>query len=94
MVTATERVLVFIFSSGGFEKIAYVCGTSTLTTHPRPMDHSPLRNVDCLLLTALTQTPTLSPDPMIGEFCKTVMDTTKQGGNVLVPGTCSAVDVA
>ena len=24
-------------------------------------------------------------DPMIGEFCKTVVDTTKQGGNVLVP---------
>jgi Cft2 family RNA processing exonuclease len=22
---------------------------------------------------------------MIGEFCKTVVDTTKQGGNVLVP---------
>ena len=24
-------------------------------------------------------------DPMIGEFCKTVVETTKQGGNVLVP---------
>lgn len=71
--------------SSGFERIAYVSGSSTLTTHPRPMDQSPLRNVDCLILTALTQTPTLNPDPMIGEFCKTVVDTTKLGGNVLVP---------
>ena len=71
--------------NSGFEKIAYVSGSSTLTTHPRPMDQGPLRNADCLILTALTQTPTQNPDPMIVEFCKTVIDTTKQGGNVLVP---------
>ena len=71
--------------NSGFEKIAYVSGSSTLTTHPRPMDQSPLRNADCLIMTALTQTPTQNPDPMIVEFCKTVIDTTKQGGNVLVP---------
>merc|ERR1719219_373714 len=71
--------------NSGFEKIAYVSGSSTLTTHPRPMDQGPLRNADCLILTALTQTPTQNPDPMIVEFCKTVIDTTKSGGNVLVP---------
>lgn len=49
------------------------------------MDQVPLRNTDCLILTALTQTPAQNPDPMIVEFCKTVIDTTKQGGNVLVP---------
>jgi len=38
-----------------------------------------------LIMTALTQTPTQNPDPMIVEFCKTVIDTTKSGGNVLVP---------
>ena len=71
--------------TSGYEKIAYVSGSSSLTTHPRPMDQSPLRNLDCMILTALTQAPTLSPDPMIGDFCKTVLETTRNGGNVLVP---------
>ena len=35
-----------------------------------------LINLSCFLLLA---------DPMIGEFCKTVVETTKQGGHVLVP---------
>ncbi|CAB4068088.1 INTS9 [Lepeophtheirus salmonis] len=42
-------------------------------------------NVDCLIMTSLTQTPTQMPDPMIGEFCKSVVETTRLGGNVLVP---------
>ncbi|XP_040572594.1 integrator complex subunit 9 [Lepeophtheirus salmonis] len=71
--------------SSGFEKIGYVSGTSTLTTHPRPLNQIPLRNVDCLIMTSLTQTPTQMPDPMIGEFCKSVVETTRLGGNVLVP---------
>lgn len=71
--------------TSGYEKIAYVSGSSSLTTHPRPMDQAPLRNLDCMILTALTQAPTLSPDPMIGDFCKTVLETTRNGGNVLVP---------
>lgn len=71
--------------SSEFERIAYVSGTSTLTTHPCPMEQAPLRNMNCVILTALTQTPQTNPDPMIGEFCKTVIETTRQGGNVLVP---------
>lgn len=71
--------------NSGFEKIAYVSGSSTLTTHPSSLDQGPLRNTDCLILTALTQTPAQNPDPMIVEFCKTVIETTKMGGNVLVP---------
>ena len=71
--------------NSGFEKIAYVSGSSTLTTHPSSLDQSPLKNADCLILTALTQTPTHNPDPMMVEFCKTVIETTKSGGNVLVP---------
>ena len=67
------------FAVIGFEKIAYVSGTSTLTTHPSGLDQAPLRNTDCLIMTALTQTPTQNPDPMIVEFCKTVIDTTKAG---------------
>jgi len=71
--------------NSGFEKIAYISGSSTLTTHPSSLDQSPLRNTDCLIMTALTQTPTQNPDPMIVEFCKTVIETAKSGGNVLVP---------
>jgi hypothetical protein len=47
--------------SSGFEKVAYVSGSSTLTTHPRLIDTSTLRNVDCLILTSLTQMPTFNP---------------------------------
>jgi len=71
--------------SSRYERISYVSGSSTLTTHPRPMDQAPLRNSDCMVLTALTHTPLQNPDPMIGEFCKQVVETTRQGGNVLVP---------
>jgi integrator complex subunit 9 len=47
--------------SSGFEKVAYVSGSSTLTTHPRLIDTTTPKNVDCLILTSLTQTPTLNP---------------------------------
>ena len=80
-----SEFIQFIYFLLGFEKIAYVSGSSTLTTHPSSLDQSPLRNTDCLIMTALTQTPTQNPDPMIVEFCKTVIETAKSGGNVLVP---------
>jgi len=69
----------------GFEKIAYISASSTLTTHPRPMDQIALRNADLLILTALTQTPTANPDSMLGEFCMAVAATLRAGGSVLVP---------
>ncbi|GFO12839.1 integrator complex subunit 9, partial [Plakobranchus ocellatus] len=68
-----------------FEKICYVAGTSTLTTHPRPVDQTPLKNADILILSCLTQTPLSLPDSMIGEFCINAAVTVKNGGNVLVP---------
>jgi len=71
--------------NSGYETIAYVSGSSTLTTHPRPLDQASLKNVDCLIMTSLTQSPTMNPDTMLAEFCKTVMETTRGGGNVLVP---------
>lgn len=58
--------------SSNHEKIAYVSGSSTLTTHPRPMDQAALRNVDVLIMTGLTQTPTLNPDSMLGMLCMVV----------------------
>ncbi|CAG2057815.1 unnamed protein product [Timema podura] len=69
----------------GYEKIAYVSGSSTLTTHPRPMDQPALKNADVLILTGLTQTPTANPDSMLGELCMTVANTLRLGGNVLLP---------
>ena len=33
------------------------------------MEQAPLRNSDVLILSSLTQTPQVNPDPMIGEFC-------------------------
>jgi hypothetical protein len=44
-----------------------------------------VQNPDCLILTALTQTPTQMPDPMIVDFCRIVCETLKNSGNVLVP---------
>lgn len=54
------------------EKIAYVSGSSTLTTHPRPMDQAALRAADVLIMTGLTQTPVSNPDGMLGLLCMTV----------------------
>lgn len=52
-----------------YEKVAYVSGSTTLTTHPKPMVPQSLRNVNVLIMTALTQTPTSNPDTMLGELC-------------------------
>jgi len=71
--------------STGYEKIVYVSSSSTLTTHPKSMDQLSIKNADCMIMTALTQTPTLMPDPMIGDFCRIVCETLKSNGNVLVP---------
>lgn len=74
-----------IASESSGVRIGYVSGSSTLATHPKPFDKTSLKGVDCLLLTSLTMTPLHNPNPMIGEFCQTVCDTIRQGGNVLVP---------
>lgn len=68
-----------------YEKIAYVSGSSTLTTHPKPMDQVALKNCNVLILTGLTQTPTANPDSMLGELCMTVALTLRNNGNVLIP---------
>uniref|UniRef100_A0A8D8R9A0 Integrator complex subunit 9 n=1 Tax=Cacopsylla melanoneura TaxID=428564 RepID=A0A8D8R9A0_9HEMI len=71
--------------SSDHEKIAYVSGSSTLTTHPRPMDQQALKNANVLLLSGLTQTPISNPDAMLGELCMTVVGTLRANGSVLVP---------
>lgn len=53
-------------------QVAYLSGSSTLTTHPRPIDQSSLKNADVLIMTALNHTPMFNPDSMLGEFCVAV----------------------
>ncbi|KAK3862635.1 hypothetical protein Pcinc_031522 [Petrolisthes cinctipes] len=67
------------------EKLAYLSGSSTLTTHPRPIDQNSLKNADVLIMTALNHTPVYNPDSMLGEFCVAVAQTVRNGGNALVP---------
>ncbi|KAF5285910.1 hypothetical protein FQA39_LY04371 [Lamprigera yunnana] len=67
------------------EKIVYLSGSSTLTTHPRPMDHHALKNADVLIMTDLTQTPISNPDSMLGLLCVVVSLTLRGGGNALIP---------
>ncbi|KAI1283062.1 Integrator complex subunit 9 [Halotydeus destructor] len=67
------------------EKIAYVSSSSTLTTHPKPIEYGPLKNADLLIMNNLSQTPTINPDANISELCTTIATTLKTGGNVLLP---------
>ncbi|XP_039760148.1 integrator complex subunit 9 [Pararge aegeria] len=67
------------------EKVAYVSGSSTLTTHPRPINQAALRGADLLLLAALTQTPAHNPDHMLGDLCVHASLTLRGGGAVLCP---------
>ncbi|XP_063600129.1 integrator complex subunit 9-like [Penaeus indicus] len=71
--------------SSDHEKLAYLSGSSTLTTHPRPIDQTSLKNADVLIMTALNHTPMFNPDSMLGEFCVAVAQTVRSGGNALVP---------
>lgn len=48
--------------SSGQEKISYISGSSTLTTHPRPINQSALKNSDVVILSGLTQAPHVNPD--------------------------------
>lgn len=71
--------------SSGHEKIAYVSGSSTLTTHPRPINQSALKHADVVIMTGLTQAPHVNPDSMLGELCMNVGVTLRNGGSVLIP---------
>ncbi|KAG4077555.1 hypothetical protein HA402_002982 [Bradysia odoriphaga] len=71
--------------SSGHEKVAYISGSSTLTTHPRPINQSALKYADIVIMTGLTQAPHYNPDSMLGELCMNVAMTLKNGGSVLIP---------
>ncbi|KAL5292304.1 INTS9.2 family protein [Megaselia abdita] len=67
------------------EKICYVSGSSTLTTHPRPINQSALKHADVLIMTGLTQAPTVNPDTKLGELCINVAMTIRNNGSCLIP---------
>lgn len=71
--------------SSGHERVAYVSGTSTLTTHPRPINQQALKNCDIVIMAGLTQAPHVNPDAMLGELCMNVSMTLRSGGSVLIP---------
>ncbi|XP_055376990.1 integrator complex subunit 9 [Condylostylus longicornis] len=71
--------------STGHEKICYVSGSSTLTTHPRPINQTVLKHADVVILTGLTQAPHVNPDTMLGELCMNVAVTLRNNGSVLIP---------
>lgn len=71
--------------SSGHEKIAYISGSSTLTTHPRPINQGALKSADVIIMAGLTQAPHVNPDSMLGELCMTVGVTLRNGGSVLIP---------
>lgn len=73
------------FIESNYEKIAYMSDSSSLTTHPQPMDTTPLLGADALIFTGLSRVPTNNPDNMLAEFCSCLALTVKGGGNVLVP---------
>lgn len=58
--------------SSGHEKVAYISGSSTLTTHPRPINQLALKYADIVIMTGLTQAPHYNPDSMLGELCLNV----------------------
>ncbi|GAB6018889.1 hypothetical protein CHUAL_000547 [Chamberlinius hualienensis] len=74
-----------------YESVAYISGSSSLTTHPKPMDITQLKNADALIFCGLTQAPLHNPDAMLGEFCLSVANTVRSGGNVLIPCYSSGV---
>ena len=52
------------------EKIVYLSASSTMTTHPKPMEIQLLANPDALILSSMTTAPAHNPDSSLMELCK------------------------
>nr|XP_002123221.1 integrator complex subunit 9 isoform X1 [Ciona intestinalis] len=68
-----------------FEKVVYISGSSSLVTHPQPLDQQPLQDSDVIIFTGLTHAPQHNPDNTLAEFFFCLAKTVKGGGNVLIP---------
>lgn len=56
------------------EKIGYVSSSSTLTTHPKPIEYTPMKNADLIILTNLSQTQTSNPDASLADLCANISE--------------------
>uniref|UniRef100_A0A2P2I300 Integrator complex subunit 9 n=1 Tax=Hirondellea gigas TaxID=1518452 RepID=A0A2P2I300_9CRUS len=66
-------------------KIVYLSASSSLTTHPRPLNYQPLKQPDVLIVSSLIHRPLTNPDHMMNEFCGAAVHALRNNGNVLVP---------
>jgi len=56
------------------EKVVYLSSSSTLTTHPKPMDFVSLKKPDVVILASLTSTPLTNPDLSLQELCNNISE--------------------
>ena len=68
------------------DRILYVANSSIFTTHSKIIDQSCFKNqiIDCLVVSGINRVPS-EADVMMKDFCKAVVATIKNNGNVLVP---------
>lgn len=62
-----------------------MAATSSRATHTKPIDLEPLKGVNTLLLTSLSQLPDAAPESMVVKITSALAETLKNGGNVLIP---------
>ncbi|OWA53399.1 Integrator complex subunit 9 [Hypsibius exemplaris] len=67
------------------EKICYLADSSTLSTHVSPIDYDDIKNADVMIVSALNMDPARTLNDSLDKISKTVLDTVKDGGNVLIP---------
>ncbi|KAL8583277.1 hypothetical protein ACOMHN_043054 [Nucella lapillus] len=61
------------------------CNWVIQSSHEKSLEQAPLKNSDVMIVTGLTQTPLVLPDPNIVEFAQQCVANVSRGGNVLVP---------
>ncbi|GAV00867.1 hypothetical protein RvY_11655-2 [Ramazzottius varieornatus] len=67
------------------EKICYLSDSTTLTTHVAPIDLEDLKKADVMIVSSLNMEPTRVVGESLKVIGRTVVDTVKNGGNVLIP---------
>ena len=66
-------------------QIVYLSASSSLTTHPRPLNYQAMRNPDVLIMSSMIHRPLTNPDHLMNEFCGAAVHALRSNGSVLVP---------
>lgn len=74
-----------------YEKLIYISSSSTLTTHPKPMEMVQMKNADVAIVTNLSRAITFNPDSSLHDLCNYVKQTLTSNGNVLLPCYTSGI---